>query len=195
MKSGEVLMVPRFIADHAVKHLVNQILNRMKKPTSYPLREEIAGKIVLGIQKMDMPEQFSKEQIAIKKSDELNRGSDLDKILARHKEKEPLETGNKAFVTPSGNVLVPPEVPPPPPPDSTNEEKEDESFEGLGPVVDTTDSEVKEEPKAEVEPPTRQQLYNHASKVQGMDLNDDKTMKKLENLSIKELITELQFEQ
>src|SRR3990167_79050 len=102
MKPGEVLMVPRFIADHAVKHLVNQILNRMKKPTSYPLRDEITGKIVLGIQKMDMQEQFSKEQIAIKKSEELNRGSDLDKILARHKEKKPLETPNKAFVTPSG---------------------------------------------------------------------------------------------
>ena len=188
MKAGGVSRFPRFLADHAVKKLIDRILDKRKvKLNNEPARAELREMIFV---EEEIFQQAPQEAEAIKlhkEVDALNRPSDLDKVLARTKEKE------KATEQPS--------VPVPAPPPAEELPKEEEKFAGLddrkeakkagfvGPTVDTT----KEIPVTASAPkPTRLQVLKFAEDKMGLTL-DKKTMSKFDKMTDDQLIAEVQY--
>lgn len=179
----EIITVPKFIADHAVRHMIDQILNRMEKPTNnIALRQEWAGKIVLDEKRVDMPSALTKEQQAIEKSKEYSRPSDLDTLLQKRNEKP----ADVVVSTPAPLSMGAPVEP------ATEEFvglKEDRTIL----PEDNDDAPVDPAP-VEV---TREQLMAHATTKMGMNfdgVDGQKTKTALDNMSISELKEELQYE-
>lgn len=84
IKAGEIARYPRFLADHAVSKLIDQILTRKKIRTNDKMmRLKYAQKIVLS-EEIILPETKATEgEILNKKVDELNKVSELENILGK----------------------------------------------------------------------------------------------------------------
>jgi len=175
LQAGQVVVIPYFIARLAVKHLIDKILSKRKISTAkINEREKLQSQIILNVDVINPPEMKSPERQAIENIDKYNRPSDLDKYLKRNKNKANLAppTPDEApreekIVTHEEDKTVLPE------------DKDDE-FEGLKPA-DTTPKVV-----------TRQQLYDYAKGKLGMEL-DEKTMAKVENMTVDELVKEFDY--
>lgn len=80
IKAGEIRNFPKFMAELAVKHLIDHLLNKEDTRTNNKVkREALASRIVIGENKYERPAEKSLRE----KVDEMNQPSDLEKILAR----------------------------------------------------------------------------------------------------------------
>jgi len=90
IKAGEVARYPRFLADHAVGKLIDQILTHKKIRTNdRAMRFKYAAKIVISEEIIVPEEMLSEGEILNKKVEELNKGSELENILSRKREGSP----------------------------------------------------------------------------------------------------------
>ena len=168
--AGQVKRFPRFLAEHAVKHLIDKILNKRKERTNHEvLRQALAEQIVIAEEVLQQPPVKSEAEILKEKVEGLNRPSELEMVLNKNRGKEEINT-------------PPPVVDTPPVPD--------EKFEGLGPALDTTDKNIPPVVE-EVKPiPTRNDLYQYYQTKLGMTM-DDKIKKTWDKMKIAELLTEV----
>ena len=160
--ANTVRRFPRFLADHGLKHLIDYILTKRKMKTNNQTeRDQLASQIVVSEETFQSPDQKSEVEKRQELVENMNRPSDLDRLIQKHKAKAPVN---------------PPEVIPP---TALPEDKDEENFEGL------------EKPKEEVKAvPTRKQIYDYAEKTLKMTI-DDATKKKLDRFKIEDLLKEL----
>ena len=166
--AGQIKRFPRFLAEHALKHLIDKILTKRKEKTSNGnLRQALASEIVINEEVFQKPVVENEADKMRKEIDRMNQPSELESILKKQRaadNQEPL---------------------PNPPPDAVK--VEEEKFAGLGPTIDTTEKpveEVKEEVKAL---PTRREIYGYATGKLGMTL-DEKTKKEWDKMKVEELL-------
>lgn len=169
--AGQIKRFPRFLAEHALKHLIDKILTKRKEKTSNEnLRQVLASEIVINEEVFQKPAAENAADKLRQEVDLLNRPSELESILKKQRSADKQE--------------------PPPAPPSETVQAEDEKFAGLGPTEDTTDqppAEVKEEVKAV---PTRNEIYAYAQNKLGLTL-DEKTKKEWDKMKIPELLKEV----
>jgi hypothetical protein len=179
--AGDVARFPQFLAEHALKHLIDKILNkREQKTNNEPLRMELANQIIIGEEVSRQKPQPSEAEKLRMEVEELNKPSTLEAILEKRKE---AKAHKKKIV---------------------KAEKEQkgvgEKFEGL---EDRTEEPVKEDKekgpaKEAVKPkdvkpmPTRKEIYTFAEKEMNMVL-DKNARKKFDKMKVDDLITELQY--
>jgi hypothetical protein len=170
--AGEVKRFPRFLARHAVKHLIDKILTkRDARINNENAREDLLTQIVIDEETFQSGVKKTEAEMLQEKVEAMNKPSELDKILAQKKEIKPQQ-----------------------PPTLPTTEKVVEKFDGLeeevkGDEEDTTD-EPNLEPITEVRAvPSRREIYAYAEK-QGMTLDPD-TTKKLDKMNVPQLLEEL----
>ena len=175
--AGQIKRFPRFLAEHALKHLINQILTRKKMRINNEVaRQELAAQIVVDEETFQQGSTQTEAEKLNKDIESMNKPSDLEKILKQNRPKE-----------------VPQESP-----QTDTQPKAEEKFEGLeegeeplkGDEVDTTEPTAPlpdEEMVAYI--PSRGEIYRYAEK-QGMVL-DPETTKKLDKMKIPQLLKEL----
>lgn len=168
--AGEVKRFPRFLARHAIKHLIDKILNKRKERTNnQPARDALAEQIVIDEEVIQQPPKKSDVDELQENIENLNRESELDTVLKKHQdEKKPNEINTT--------------------PPVKDEPKAEEKFVGL---PDEPKEEPKEKPKEEAPPmPTRAEIIDYAKTKSGMEI-DESTLKKLNRMKVDELLTEL----
>lgn len=199
IRSGETTTFPYFLANHAVKHLIDKILNKRDVATNNPVeREKLAALIVIKQEDYNRVNPLDVNQQLKTEIEDMNKVNDLDSILDKRKaqeDKKPIENP-----TPDKNAL--PEI----------DLNDDETFEGLTPKLEepevpntTVLKEVyPDEHKPVVTPTkksqiipdevnvTREQLYDYAKNTLKMELNE-KTIAKFDNMSTPLLATELDY--
>ena len=180
IKAGAVGRFPRFLADHAIKKLIDKILDKRRvKLNNEPARAELREMIFVEEEIFQQAPQDTETIRLHKEVEELNKPSDLEQVLSRNKSKE---KATEPPVTPS-------------PPVETELPKEEEKFAGLekeevvGSTVDTTEEISPVSPKAK---PTRLEVLKFAEDKMGLTL-DKKTMEKFDKMTDDQLITEIQY--
>ena len=202
IKAGEITTFPHFLANHAVKHLIDKILNKRDVSTSNPMeRERLASQIVIKQEDYHRVNPLDANQQLRTEIEDMNKKNDLDSILDKRKadeDRKPVEQP-----VPEKNAL--PEL------DTTD----DETFEGLTPKPEEPKSpettvlkevypEAKEPhlpvdkpvKKSQIIPdkvvPNRQELINYAKNTLKMDVNE-KALEKFKGMTDSELATELDY--
>lgn len=170
--AGQIKRFPRFLAAHALKHLIDKLITKTQKKTNNEtLRAELRSQIVVDEETFQEGPIKTQADELKEKVDSMNKSSDLEKILEKKKAEEkisPVKTMD------NNNVDETP--------------KQEEKFEGLeGDEVDTTD-------EAPVEPetkpvPTRREIYQYAQK-QGLKMTPE-FVKKFDKMKIEELLQEI----
>lgn len=186
MKAGEISRYPRFLAEHALKKLIDKILDKQKvKLNNEPARAELRERIFVEEEVFQHTPQNSESEKLRKEVENLNKPSDLESILTRNAAKE--KAAKPTLVTPTNPV-------------KDEDEVETEKFAGLedervakkagmaGETVDTTE----EVPVKNSVKPTRQQLLSYGENKLGLTL-DKKTMARIDKLTDDQLIEEFQF--
>ena len=184
IKAGSVARYPRFLADHALRKLIDKILDKQRiKLNNEPARAELRERIFVEEEVFQQAPVDSEAERLRKEVESLNKPSDLDKVLSRSK-------GQQKVVEPE--LPLPKEEP----------KEEAEAFAGLddekkakkaglaGGTVDTT-----EPPKTESKPkakPDRLTILKYAEDKLKLTL-DAKTMVKLDKMSDDQLIEEFQY--
>ena len=202
IKAGAIARFPRFLAKHAMKHMINQILNRKGIRTdNESARAELQNMIFVEEEVFQQAPEEAEGDRMKKQIEELNKPSDLEAVLARHKEKtKPVNPSNNVVVGVGAPNLTgtTPEV---------SDKPDEEVFAGVedervarkkgfaGSEIDLTDDKPAT-PVAKPKP-TRAELFSYAAK-QGLvlDEKDDKgsTLRsKLEKMKIDEVIKELDY--
>ena len=167
---GQIKRFPRFLAEHAVKHLIDKILNKRKERTNNePLRQALAGEIVIAEEVLQQQPVKSEADRLKETVDNLNQPSELEQVLKKNRGKE--------------------EIAPPSPVEDTPPVPE-EKFEGLGPTVDTTDVDVPPPPAEVKAVPTRNEIYAYATSKMGITIGEDEK-KKFDKMKIEDLLREL----
>lgn len=169
IKAGETANYPRFLADHAVSHLIDQVLTAKKIRTNDKMmRIKYAQKIVISEQIIIPEAQPTEGERLSKQVDELNMGSELENILAKNR-----KPGN-----PKDNVILPEDTTlDDEPPKKTKEVVKDDE---VIPVKNNT--------------PMREKLLHYATEVMGMNM-DEKTTKAFNSMTDKQLSRELGYEE
>lgn len=92
IKAGTVARFPRFLADHALKHLIDKLLNKQKiKTNNEAARANLRDKIYVGEEVFQQgPQEGEAEQLK-REVEALNAPSDLEKVLSRAKTNAPPE--------------------------------------------------------------------------------------------------------
>ncbi|HEC66918.1 MAG TPA: hypothetical protein ENI23_16710 [bacterium] len=186
MPKSEVVKYPEFLAVHALKHLIDKILNkRGERTNNQVLRDELANQIIVGEESSPQQAQPTPSEKLRKEVDELNQPSTLDKILTKRKK----ETEHKEEIAKEEKGEV---------------SKIEERFEGLGGTGTTTSvvkasEEIKKvakkalkQPKKTGALPTKKELLDFAEHELNMTM-DEKTTKKLNKMAVPDLITELNY--
>jgi len=183
--SGEVARYPKFLADHALQHLINKILTKRKvKTNNEPARMEVASQIVIGEESLRQSPTLTPTQKLQQDVEELNKTSTLDAILERRrKEKE-------AKVEPVKETV-------------TTDRPEDvtEHFDGLEEKQNEVNQKLDEIKKAEeskvVPMPTKTALIEYAAQ-QGLVLDEankeGKTLRQVYlKMNVADLVKELNY--
>lgn len=181
IKAGETRNFPKFIAQRGMKHLIDKIL--MMKDDSGRFvniqteRDEIAKTIFIKEEKFDRPVLPADAQIV----DQMNVGSDLDRVLQENKQRAKTEAPIEAV----------PEV------DNT------EQFDGLEPDVTPSPSTVTKSTKAKL--PLREKMIEYAKSTLSIDpetvikakgANEGKTIAQIwDSMTDADLYAELQIEE
>ena len=188
IRAGEIARFPKFLAQHALKHLITKILNKRKEKTNnQTLRMELANQIIVGEEKAAQVPQLTEAERLRKEVENLNEPSALDKILAKRKEEK---THKKAVKKVERGEVA------------------EEKFEGLEKAAKEPTKEPKkaeetkeapektekpkEEPKKAIPKPTRAELFEFAKKEMNMVI-EGKTKKRLDKMTVDGLIKELQY--
>ena len=167
--AGEVRRFPRFLAEHALKHLIDTILTKRKEKTNNEtLRGDLASQIVISEEDFQQPVVKSESDKLSEEVEKLNRPSDLEMILGKKKAESP--------------VVPVTDVP----------KEAEENFVGLkdSDFVDTTD---KDEPivSPPVKPvPTRNEIYSFATNTLKMVIDED-TKTKFDKMKVEDLLQEI----
>lgn len=174
--AGDVRRFPRFLANHALKHLIDKIMIKRKiRVSNITVRQELADQIVVDEEVYQRAAQKTEAERLQEDVEAMNIPSELDAVLARKKEQ-----GKKEEEVETAKVV--------------EEEKEEEKFEGLEEVKDEEPKETPlptPPPAEEVKPiPTRTEIYEYAKKTLNMVL-DDKTKAKFDKMKVPELLKEL----
>lgn len=171
--AGEARRFPRFLAEHALKHLIDKILTKQdKKINNEVARQELASQIVIEEESFQRESQPSEAERLRAEVEKLNKPSDLDAVLAKARPPQAEVTSPLVFQEP----VV------------------EEKFEGLeqplkGDEVDTTI--VAPPPVKGVKPvPTRQEILDYGKNVLKLEF-DDKTKDKLDKMKVAELLSEI----
>jgi len=169
--AGQVKRFPRFLAEHAVKHLIDKLLNKRNERTNNEvLRQSLAEQIVIAEEVLQQPPRKTEAEVLKETVDNLNRPSELEQVLKKNRGKEEIAT-------------TPPVEEAPPVPE--------EKFAGLGPTVDTTESTPPLAQQQEAKPvPTRAEIYSYAQSKMGITLDVD-TKKKWDKMKVGELLSEV----
>ncbi len=184
---GHIRKFPRFLAEHAVKHLVDQIMNRADlRLDNITKRQEYAQQIIVGEEAYALPSAVTETERLQAEVERMNKGSDLDAILSKRRAGE--ETVNSdtmpveqaALVEPV-STLSQPEVPV-----SIPEPVQIPTEQPAATVVS--------EPSTEGEP-SREQLYDHARNVMKIDVEDQKTKEAFDAMDIPTLKDAVQYGQ
>lgn len=183
--AGEIKRFPRFLAAHAVKHLIDQIMNDNDERTSNLVRrQELAEQIIVDEETFHDEPVVTEADRLNKQIEELNRPSDLDGILEKRRVKKEVAAAQKPIGTqPNMDQPAKPKV------------KQEEEFAGLNkdqPKEPEKPKPVIKEVKPKEALPDRAQLMKYATDVLKMEI-DAKTQKALDSLSVPELIKELQY--
>lgn len=191
IEPGQTRSLPRFLASHAMKHLIDHILNKRGVMVNNQLkRQELANKMLINVQKVVAPVNKTEDQVLKEKVDQLNAPTDLDLLMAKNEISE--------------NAPTPPQTPPPSPAPTPPSEMSIEELEALlaekkavnsgeeTPEETLEAKSVAEEPKAEI---TRDELYAWAEQEMGITIYaDEKTKKSLDEKSVEEVKKELGYE-
>lgn len=202
--AGQVRRFPRFLADHAVKHLVDKLCNKHELRTSdEAARARFAAQIVVQVETFDEPTARSQADITAERVAELNKPSDLEQILSKRKEVVD-QTPHTVVVDAAGHEtpFVPPAAPVTPlapaqapttpaapavtPP--ATDEQEDKGFAGLKDKSQPTPPAV-----TAPEMPSKAQLLAYAKDTLKMNTDEPKTKKALERMTVPQLIKELDY--
>ena len=161
--ANTVKRYPRFLANHALKHLIDKILTKKDKKTNNEVaRQDLAAQIVINEETFQSPVEKSEVEKNRELVESMNKPSDLEQILQKQKAKAP---------------SVPPGVVPS---TALPEDKDEEEFEGL-----------EKSEQEEVKPvPTRKEIYAYAQNTLKMVL-DEKTTKNLDKMKIEDLLKEV----
>lgn len=179
--AGEIARFPQFLAEHALKHLIDKILTKNEQKTnSESLRMELANQIIIGEENAQRGEQLTEAQKLQKEVEEMNKPTTLEGILEKRKAEQEHKEDVEA--------------------EEEGEKVSTETFEGLEDDEPKKDArKEKREPDVikakdgEAAPlPTRAELYLYAEKEVNMIL-DDKSKKKFDKMKVTELVKELDF--
>jgi hypothetical protein len=167
--AGQIKRFPRFLAEHAVKHMIDKILNKRDQRTDNTIiRQSLAEQIVISEEVLQQPPKKTEADILKERVDKLNKPSELESVLDKYRKEE--------------KIVTPPPVTETPP-------VEKEKFEGLE-EIDITDKPVEVKP-AEVKPvPTRREIYDYATNKMGITI-DETTQKKFDKMKVQDLLKEL----
>jgi hypothetical protein len=217
LEPGTQMTLPYFLADHVTKHLINQILNRLKIPLNNQIkRDEWRSKIVINEDQYRQSAPLTQQQILQKQIDELNARNPatpngklpaLNGILGKKREDAPAlpedpEDETPAVATPSGVQSMPSPVEPvaiPPVVVPVVESPVNETVvtaipSGVDPLLASIpDSTPTDGETDRTTPPTREQLYSWMTNELKMNLNDEKTMTYLEAHPVEDLIAEFNY--
>lgn len=176
MPAGEIVRFPHFLAKHALKHLIDKILNKQGERTNNEIkRMELANQIIVGEEALLQKTQPTETERLRMEVEELNKPSALEAILAKRKEAEKYK--KKVKKAEKEKIEI------------------EEKFEGLEevkPVAKETQIPPVPEKKEVKSKPTRKELFEFAEKEMNMVL-DEKTKKKFNKMNIDELMKELQY--
>jgi len=90
IKAGAVARFPRFLADHALKHLIDKLLNKQHiKTNNEAARANLRDKIFVGEEVFQQGPQESEAERLKQEVEALNAPSDLDRVLSRAKTNAP----------------------------------------------------------------------------------------------------------
>jgi len=90
IKAGSIARFPRFLADHALKHLIDKLLNKQKiKTNNEAARANLRDKIFIGEEVFQQGPNESEAERLKREVDSLNQPSDLDRVLSRAKTNAP----------------------------------------------------------------------------------------------------------
>jgi hypothetical protein len=114
--AGEIRRFPRFLAQHAVKHLIDKILNRKGiKTNDIKARSELATQVVIGEETFQQTRSKSNADITKEEIDRLNKPSDLEAVLGKKRAMTPDEIalrrtfkGGNELSDESPAILTPP---------------------------------------------------------------------------------------
>lgn len=230
---GQVRRFPRYLARLALKHMIDLCITREYQgnhATNDMVEREKWGKqIVLDEEVMFQPQVKSESEKLQEEVERLNKGNDLDLILARHNAQgdggnTPVAAAvpqapafNPASFAPQSAPTVLPEAkeaeapinPPAPQQPTVNLTPTDQNTTpavetpaapeaGTATVAPTppvpNDGEILAPAGNPPAAPTREILYNYARTTLMMDLNDQKTMAQLDQMTIPELVETLKYE-
>lgn len=170
--AGEVRRFPRYLANHAIKHLIDKLITKNNDGAirNIDLRREYMEQIVVQEETYERAPVKSEAEAERDLIEEINKPSELDMLLEKRKKKAVKE-----------EIKEEPEEKAP----------EEEKFEGLE-KKEPKPPKPKEEPiKEEVQSvPTRAEIYKYAEETLNMVL-DSKTQKKFDKMNVSELLLEV----
>lgn len=172
--AGEVKRLPRFLANHALKHLIDKLITKDNKPgigiANMDARRDYMQQIVVGEEVLETTAPRTEAEQVKDAIDLANKPSELDRILDKKRLEEKKAEEVVADV--------------PKPKEDIREEFDQLKKEKPGP-----------KPKPEVPSlPTRGELFKFATEKMGMVL-DKKTRIRLSKMRVPELIKEFNYPQ
>jgi len=188
--AGEIRRYPRFLARHAVKHLIDKILtDRKQKTNNQPLRNELASQIIIDEESFRSEGEQNEAEKLKAQVDELNKPSEIDRILNKRKEEAkalkqpPLAPEPEEAVNPSEETF-----------EGAEEGKEAHTEE----EIDLTEPKEKESKEVKAMP-TRNELYDYAKKnnliLDEKDKEGKTLRQRLDKMKIPDIIKEIDYPQ
>jgi hypothetical protein len=186
IRAGQVRRFPRFLANHALKHLIDKILTKRKIRTNHEThRADLAEKIVIDVENYDDAPVRTEADMLNEKIDTLNRPSDLENVLKKHRDTKPVDTEEVVTTTaaPEPPVMAPETTAPPTPEPAPIDEDEDEETKTPAPDA----------PKDMPLKPSRSELMDYAKNTLKMNTDDKKTKASFGKMTVDELIKGLDY--
>lgn len=197
--AGEFGRYPRFLANHALKHLIDKLMTKKKLRTNNQVeRQKLAEEIIIDEEVYQKKPQDNISQQLKKEVDRLNVPSELESILEKRRGKKKVAQETKVGANPNMNK---------------DDGQPTEAFEGLEDAVDPDEATSKPKPKkvkkaekpevnpavkkaakadAQVNLPTKAQLKTYMKSEMGMTI-DDKMEKFVKNNSVKAIMKEIDY--
>jgi hypothetical protein len=199
--NGATMMFPRFLAAHAVKHMIDQVLNDTKQKTNNEVKRiELAEKIIVNEETYCQEPTPSQADLLNKQVEELNKPTDLDNILKKQAitPAVPVAVGTQPDMQPVDQPVLPPQpAPETPAPPAIKKEPKAEKFAGLkaqAKLNEAVDDQVKQEKEANKPPLTKEILKNFAVNTLKLNVDEDpKLTKAFETLPVDKLAELLKY--
>ena len=183
IKAGEVRNFPKFMVNIGLKHLIDKILLKRdpegKLVRRIDLRDELASRIIIEEVSYEKPKAPTDEELV----QQINRPTDLDRLLQKNKDGLKKETNLIPTPEPDLETVEAPELP--------TTELNDSPVDTL-PASDQpeeTFAQLEEEKQAVQAMPSKAKMLEYARDTLKMNVNDPK--QKLDKMTAPELFTTL----